>query len=87
MLNLEKGNHKQMIRIGLLYIGFSFHLLYNMYPGQKFPFRLVQYFSENKAADKDHNATQHDAMHVDSQDFGRVFKKSISYVTMIGSMR
>ncbi|XP_032456677.1 uncharacterized protein LOC100328556 isoform X2 [Nasonia vitripennis] len=35
MLNLDKGNHKQMIRIGLLYIGFSFHLLYNMYPGQK----------------------------------------------------
>ena len=35
MLNLENGNTKQMIRIGFLYIGFSFHLLYNMSPGQR----------------------------------------------------
>ena len=34
MLNIEKGNTKQAIRIGIVYFGFSFHLLYNMLPGQ-----------------------------------------------------
>ncbi|NP_001164405.1 odorant receptor 154 [Nasonia vitripennis] len=107
MLNLENGNTKQMVRIGALYIGFSFHLLYNMSPGQRVidsstniqnaafhcdwfnasskTKTLIRIIMLRSLTPCQFTAGKLIVLHLES--FAFVFKNSISYVTVVGSMR
>ncbi|XP_014222944.1 odorant receptor 9a-like [Trichogramma pretiosum] len=107
MLNFEKGNFKQMIRLGMLYIGFSFHLLYNMNPGQNVidssvhiqeaAFHTNWYDSSSKTKQllriimmrswRPCKLTANGVVTLNLETFAFVFKKSISYVAVIGSVR
>ncbi|OXU17525.1 hypothetical protein TSAR_009827, partial [Trichomalopsis sarcophagae] len=107
MLYIEKGNQKQAIRIGMLYVAFSFHLLYNTYPGQKvidsstriqeaaFHCEWFNTSSKTKQLIKiimlrsivPCTLTAKTLVVLDLESFAFVFKKSISYITVISSMR